>query len=88
MVDLIHRYRPQAKLRVGNAFAPVCVFTGGGWLPSMHHRPYDQHPGWEGWWSLHPGGLPTEGRAVRILLECFDVWIYSVHLHNFLGLFV
>ena len=27
-------------------FTPVCLFTGGGdWLPSMHHRSHDHHPG-------------------------------------------
>ena len=44
-------------------FLHLCVIllTGGGWLPSMHHRLHDQH-----WWGCN-GGLPTEGSASRQL---------------------
>ena len=37
----------------------VILFTGGGWLPSIHHRSHDHgvvHPG-----GLHPGGCASRG---------------------------
>ena len=66
-------YCPQTKLWEGNDFSPVClsVHWGAGWLPNMHHRSHDQHPGaaYEGSASrgrLHPEGLhPGGGGGVR-----------------------
>ena len=53
---------------------PVILFTGvgeGGWLPSMHHKSHDHHPGGGVGFpacitghmtgSLHPGGLHPGG---------------------------
>ena len=52
-------YRPQTKLREGNVFTGLCLFTGRGVVPSCR-TPRDRTP-------------PPEPQkwAVRILLECF-----------------
>ena len=77
IVNSIFTDRKQS-LGHGNVFSPVCHSVhrgGGGWLPSMHYRSHDQHPGGSarkgspyrlGWAELGK-------RAVRILLECFLV---------------
>ena len=51
------------KLREGNVFTPVCHSVHrGSWLPSMHHRPYDQHPGGS---AYAPAGGPHPGVGVE-----------------------
>ena len=65
------------SLGQGNVLTVVCLSTGGGWLPSMHHRSHDQEvcptpldnpPPPQ--WTLRD---TIKRRAVRILLQCIFV---------------
>ena len=55
------------SLGQGNVFTPVCHSVHGGrrgWLPSMHHRSHDQHPGGvlpTEEWSVYKGGFCLRG---------------------------
>ena len=61
----------------------------GGWLPNKHHRSLDQHRGWSASRAFcirgglyQWGGLTLppelENRSVRILLECFLVFVLFI----------
>ena len=65
-------YRPQTKLREGNIFTGICLFTGRGSdiLPWDHNFPPGPHLSW----TITPPPQGPQKRAVCILLECFLVF--------------